>query len=103
VLRLRSGLEENGCDSSRPGNTNIPFADNTPEHMAFNVFDSPGEAGYFSSLAVGGFLSIIAVALRFVAARHVGRKLAAEDWFALAAGAILVLRCILGIIGTKSR
>lgn len=71
--------------------------------MAFNVFDSPGEGGYFGSLAVGGFLSIIAVALRFIAARHVGRKLAAEDWFALAAGAILVLRCILGVIGTSLR
>lgn len=60
--------------------------------MTFRVFDDSTQGAYFVVLIFSAIATVVAVVLRFVATRLTHRKLALEDWFALAAVLVFLLR-----------
>ncbi|KAL1882932.1 hypothetical protein Daus18300_000570 [Diaporthe australafricana] len=62
--------------------------------MAFQVFQVPDQGAYLIVLIVCAVSCIAAVALRFMATHRVNRKPAAEDWFALVAVLVFLVRIV---------
>ncbi|KAH8899039.1 hypothetical protein GQ53DRAFT_363370 [Thozetella sp. PMI_491] len=60
--------------------------------MAFNVFHDSTQGSFFVVLIVTGALSIVAVLCRFLATRLSRRRPGLEDWLALAALLVYLLR-----------
>lgn len=71
--------------------------------MAFRVFDDPGQGTYFVLLAVSALVSVVAIALRFVATSLSRRKPGLEDWLAFAAAFVFLSRIGVAFNGTSAR
>jgi hypothetical protein len=60
--------------------------------MAFEVFKDSTQGTYFVVLIISAVLSVVAVVLRFLATRRMGRKPGLEDWLAVSAVVVFLAR-----------
>ena len=70
--------------------------------MAFEVFKDSTQGAYFVVLIISAVLSVVAVVLRFLATRRMGRKPGLEDWLAVSAVVVFLARIGTVLYGMSS-
>ena len=71
--------------------------------MVFRVFDDSQQGAYFVLLIVSALISVVAIALRFVATSLSRRKPGLDDWLALAAVVVFIPRVGVALNGMSAR